>query len=285
VVVTLVSVAICAVEARTVADTEARGSLGVDLLDRRERSLLAAADQVFVTVGMLFVPAALFLGAYLANETSRTEPSRLSRARWGAVKVLACGATAIAAGALLLTAHPPGPEDCRRALARLRELNPGSGRPDAALGVFEEGAGRFTDAATAYRSALDRDPGLTAARFGLGNVLYRQGAIEAAETEYREVLRREPSHVSARQNLGIALYDRGIYEEAARCFVEVLRLDPRHAAAQNDLGAALVKLGRRCEALPHLERGAALDRRFAGDTALQAEIARIRSACALQHGS
>src|SRR5262249_11343283 len=130
-----------------------------------------------------------------------------------------------------------------------------------------------------YREAARLDTGLAVAPYGLGNVLYKQGTPAQAEEAYREALQRDPEYVSAHQNLGIALFDRQDYEGAAREFEEALRRDPRLAAAQHDLGLSLIRLGRSCEGLPHLQRSAALDRTFAGDDAVRAEIRRLESSC------
>ena len=90
--------------------------------------------------------------------------------------------------------------------------------PDVAN--FKEGAalgkeGKTTEAAAAYRAALDVNPGLIEARLNLGVLMYKQGQYVNAEREFRLVLGQDPENVTARENLATTLETRGGYDEDA----------------------------------------------------------------------
>jgi tetratricopeptide (TPR) repeat protein len=85
----------------------------------------------------------------------------------------------------------------------------------AAIAALEE-AGRATDAAVAWQTALGKWPGDTVALFGLGNSRLASGEYLAAEQAYRDLLRRDPAVIAARNNLALALVEQGKYDEAMR---------------------------------------------------------------------
>ena len=252
-------------------------------------SALRLAGQVLFA-GALLVPMALFFcfhGSLLLRPRPPDAPGSkrhvmrgsrspgLPRGSWVCALVLL-----FASGAAVLgMAREPTASDYLAALRQVREANPDSPQTYLSLGVYDEEAGRLDDADRNYRESLKRDPRLTAARFGLGNVLFKAGQVLEAEEAYRAVLLLDPDHVSALENLGIALEGRGEYGEAAKCFSQVIGKEPTHAAAHHNLGVVLMKLGRSCDALPELQRGFHLDRRFATDPSVAAAIKKLRSTC------
>jgi tetratricopeptide (TPR) repeat protein len=269
---------LCFAEVRNMAAIAAHDAFGVLIDEGKADGFLERMGRTIIVLGMLAAPAFAFLSSYVGSwampPSGRDDvrgPTTASAAACGVV-VLMLGALAVVAGRL----HPPDPLE---ALRRIQALNPSSPRPAFSLGVYHEARGQLGAAAEAYRDALEIDPTFAAARYALGNVFFTEGRLQEAEAAYRETLRLDPAHVSARENLGILLYRQGDYPGAERCFSEVLRADPLHAAAHHNLGLTLIGLDRRCEALPYLRRGSNLDRSFAGDVALQADIARLEQAC------
>jgi tetratricopeptide (TPR) repeat protein len=77
-----------------------------------------------------------------------------------------------------------------------------------------ESSGQLDSAAIFYASALSHWPDNTLARFGLGNIHYRQGDPKAAEAQYRRLLAEDPAHAGARNNLAHLLAKRGCREAA-----------------------------------------------------------------------
>ncbi len=285
-VVALVALIICVAQVKSAAGEAAKTQLGLVLYTAREQAFLDSANQVLIMFGMLILPSFLFLVSYMLFWAS-TEPAGVpgaegpaGRRRSFPLARAAAGAALIAAAWIFLApAAPPTPADHLKGLRKVIELNPSSARARLNLGVCLESQGRFKEAAAAYQEAIGLDAGLAVAHYGLGNVLFKQGAMESAEAAYREALRRDPDNASAYQNLGIALFARQDFAEAARSFEEALRRDSRLGAAHHDLGITLLKLDRPCEALPHLERSAALGRLPDDDAAVRAEVQRLRRIC------
>ncbi len=83
---------------------------------------------------------------------------------------------------------------------------------EAALGL--ETAGRFSEAAQAYRTALARWPGNLAALMGLGNSTYAQGKLAAADAAFREAAAAHPQSGAAWNNLAHVLLLQGQRAEA-----------------------------------------------------------------------
>lgn len=285
-VVTLISMLICVVQVKSVAGEAAMGQLGLALYTAREQEFLDQANRVLIMFGMLFLPSFFFLVSYMtfwASPAPASVPGAggpAGRRRSFPLAQVAAGAVLIAVAlALLAPAAPPTPAGFLEGLRRVIDLNPSSARARLNLGVYFESQGRLKEAAAAYRESVGLDPGLAVAHYGLGNVLFKQGAVESAAEAYREALRRDPDNASAYQNLGIALFERQSFDEAAHFFEEALRRDSRLGAAHHDLGLTLLKLDRPCEALPHLERSAALGRSPADAAAMQAEVLRLKRIC------
>jgi tetratricopeptide (TPR) repeat protein len=72
-----------------------------------------------------------------------------------------------------------------------------------------EAAGKTGSAIAFYSTALERWPGSTLAMFGLGNSYYAQGNLQLAETLYRRLLAIQPGDTAARNNLAQVLADMG----------------------------------------------------------------------------
>lgn len=67
----------------------------------------------------------------------------------------------------------------------------------------------------AYRTALDRWPANTTARFGYAHALHAADDLVAAEANYRAIVSQHPRHAAALNNLAGVLADRGCYTKAA----------------------------------------------------------------------
>ena len=74
---------------------------------------------------------------------------------------------------------------------------------NAVIGL--EQTGKSEEAALAWQAAVERWPGDTTARFGLGNALLAQGDFPAAEAQYRELILMAPELIVAYNNLALAL--------------------------------------------------------------------------------
>ncbi|MCU7917186.1 MAG: PA2778 family cysteine peptidase [Candidatus Thiodiazotropha sp. (ex Epidulcina cf. delphinae)] len=66
----------------------------------------------------------------------------------------------------------------------------------------------------AYQAGLNRWPGDQLALFGMAAALHRKNDLAAAESAYRRLLAGQPGHTAARNNLAEVLADRGCFTEA-----------------------------------------------------------------------
>lgn len=121
-------------------------------------------------------------------------------------------------------------------------------RPNAGVhlnrGNALRGLGRLEESAEAYRSALQLDPTLIAARSNLGNVLKDQGDLTAAIAEYRRTVADAPDFFPARANLAHALAATGEEEQALQCYGDAIESPGAKGARAADLADCHVAVGR-----------------------------------------
>lgn len=113
-------------------------------------------------------------------------------------------------------------------------------------------AGDPEGAVSAYRRALEIDPGHADAHLNVGRLLHEDGCIGEAEEHYREAATLDPANARARFNLGVALEDRGSEEEAMARYREAVEIDPGLAAAHFNLSRLLEASGDAAAAIGHL---------------------------------
>jgi len=109
------------------------------------------------------------------------------------------------------------------------------------------------EARRAYRRALALDPRHADAHVNLGRMLHEAGELALAEGHYRSALGVEPDDATAAFNLGVVLEDRDRPEEALLAYERALLADPDHADAHFNAARLHERLGRRPEALRHLQ--------------------------------
>jgi len=133
------------------------------------------------------------------------------------------------------------------------------GLAEAHLGrglVLDFTPGRQAEAEAAYRRAIELKPSLSEAHNNLGQLLARQGKLEAAVLQFDAALEnmyyREP--YVARCNKGQALYRLGRKEEGRAELRTCLSTSPRYCAGHRELGRILLEEGRTREALTSLQR-------------------------------
>jgi tetratricopeptide (TPR) repeat protein len=128
--------------------------------------------------------------------------------------------------------------------------------PDSALDWYERGYFLEEDspeeAMTAYRQALEIEPGLADAHLNLGRLLHERGYTTDAERHYRRAFAARPEDATAAFNLGVALQDLGRLNDAARAYEIALGLDRTLADAHFNLAGLYEELGEREAAFRHL---------------------------------
>lgn len=110
-----------------------------------------------------------------------------------------------------------------------------------------------------YQEALGVDPGLTAARMRLANLLLETGKVSDAVREAEVVVRSRPSDVESRLLLSRAYQQWGDRTRAEGELNEALRLEPTHSFALVRLGELLMERGEMEGAIEKFRRAAGAD--------------------------
>jgi tetratricopeptide (TPR) repeat protein len=116
-------------------------------------------------------------------------------------------------------------------------------------------------AETAYRRALDCDPGYAPIWNHLGNLLMQHlGRYEEAEQAYLEAIARDAQFALPWNGLGNLLaYHLGRYEEAEQAYLEAISRDEKFAYSWNGLGKLLYRCQRYAEAAEAFRRAIDLE--------------------------
>ena len=128
------------------------------------------------------------------------------------------------------------------------------------LGCEHEGAGRFHEAANAYRQALVVGGPSAVACFNLANCLYALGQKARAAERYSQAAEMDASFAEAWNNLGVLLVEIGNIEEAASAFERSLAANPSYADAHYNLADLLDETGDTGGAAAHWRAYLAQDR-------------------------
>jgi cytochrome c-type biogenesis protein CcmH/NrfG len=127
--------------------------------------------------------------------------------------------------------------------------NPGQVDAWRLLGVALSQEGRFEEAETALRRAVDLAPDFAFAWNNLGSLLTETGRAGEAVDTFRHALKLDPGEPQALFNLGNALAAAGDQTEAAGAYRAVLQAQPRHPGALIGLGHVLKTIGHQDEAI------------------------------------
>jgi Flp pilus assembly protein TadD len=169
-------------------------------------------------------------------------------------------------------------EDFRRAAT----LRPDRAASRNALGVALANQGRDVEAEAEFREAARLSPRLVDAPANLGVLYVRQGRYEEAMLPLRRALALDAGRPGVRADLGRALRGRAIelvrqgrLGEAALLWQEAVPLAGDDPDLLRGLGRALVEQGKGVEAIPVLERAAALAPRRAEERVWLARAYRL----------
>ncbi len=116
-------------------------------------------------------------------------------------------------------------------------------------------------ARTAYREALQRDPGFAPAHTALSLSLYRSGDYDAAARHLEAALRRNPEGGEAHYYLGLVRRAQGRNQEAAEQLMWCVRAGYREPSSRGVLGEMALRSGSAQEAIEHLSQAVMLEPR------------------------
>lgn len=157
----------------------------------------------------------------------------------------------------LLLDRPDRQADALRHAEMAVRLDPTSWEALETLGGLLLSVDRRTEAAAAYRAAIERNPDAVVSHLNLGTLVASQptGLPEAIQ-HFETVIRLKPDHAAAHYNLGSALMeDPSRSVEAARHLEEALRLQPDYLQARFNLAVVLGELPNRLpDAIDHVRQ-------------------------------
>ena len=116
------------------------------------------------------------------------------------------------------------------------------------LGRKQERAEKYSEAIQSFRRALELDPKVPRAHYGLGMTLRSLGDVPAARAEFESALKLDPSDAYAHYQLGRFLILQKEPMEAAYHLEEAIRLKPDLADAYAKLGVLYRSLKRNDDA-------------------------------------
>jgi tetratricopeptide (TPR) repeat protein len=131
------------------------------------------------------------------------------------------------------------------------------------LGIVYSDLGRYQEAVTEYRRAIELDPKYATPHNGLGNVYGDLGRHEEAIAAYQRAIELDPKYTYPHNGLGNVYADLGRYEEAIAAYQQAIELDPQYATPHNSLGSVYYTLGRHQEAVAECQRALELDPKLA----------------------
>jgi tetratricopeptide (TPR) repeat protein len=167
-------------------------------------------------------------------------------------------------------------KDAQAAYTKAEMLAPDSAEPYNALGPLRASEGKRNEAEQLYRQALQKNPGLLAARHNLALLLADQkGREKEAVDLWRDNLRQTPDYLPSRLSLAGALAAQGDYADAIEEYRKVLEVKPDYVGARIALADALVKTNDRSGALEQLRLATKQD---SGDPSLFDRIGDLEAA-------
>lgn len=126
------------------------------------------------------------------------------------------------------------------------------------LGIAYSRKGNFAKAIPPLRKAVELRPDALMAQYELAICLYETGDLKTAASHFEILVENRPDWSDARYSLASIYARTGRPEEAAKNLLEVLQEEPEHYRANLLLGRMLFLNGTFAEALPYLEKAAAV---------------------------
>jgi len=129
------------------------------------------------------------------------------------------------------------------ACAAALDSNPNLDVVYTALGKLHMSAGKSTQAASAYRRALEINPRDVLAMQGMAVILDRERQPEDAERLLKQAIDLQPGNWRSINSLGTFYFFNGRYAEAAHIYRQVVFLDPNNWLGHGNMGSALMMTG------------------------------------------
>ncbi len=166
-------------------------------------------------------------------------------------------------------------------LAEVEALKAGE-RPHLLRGRTAFAAGRYAEAAEAFRAAVRAAPNSAGARVNLGTALAHSGDVPGAIAELERALELEPQNPTAHFNLGLLQANQGQLDAALPHLTLAARQAPTDVAVHLELAALLRRVGQPQNALAHYLNALLVDptseAAHLGEAAVLVDLALFRTA-------
>jgi tetratricopeptide (TPR) repeat protein len=139
-------------------------------------------------------------------------------------------------------------EGARRVLTQALEQDPTSAETHYLLGNCLRRLRLPEEAETAFKAALERDPGLVTAWFGLAFLYEENGRWQDSAGQLRRLCEQFPENLELQHKAGGVMGDFGFHQDAARTYEAILKREPQ-ARNHLRLGQYYQKLGRYPDAM------------------------------------
>jgi len=113
--------------------------------------------------------------------------------------------------------------------------------------------GYWRDSVSLYQHAIQVTTGNYVMHGNLGDILHKNGNLDAAIQEYQKALSIRPDYIIARKNLGLAFLDKGNFDLALQEYQEAIQINPYDIDVLGNIGHALYKVGHLDSAIQVLE--------------------------------
>lgn len=144
----------------------------------------------------------------------------------------------------------PAIDNCNRALGLNNLLAP----VHITLGIIYRGTGKYEEAVTEFKRALEIDPVNSDAFRELAGTYSDQGKLEEAENTYLKAIELRPSYWANYYGLGLFYNRNGEYEKAEKQYLKVTALSPFNYKAYATLGGIYLLMERNDDARNMFER-------------------------------
>lgn len=146
-----------------------------------------------------------------------------------------------------------------RRQAELRALTIPSDEPapatdDATQARVLANQGQLGEALALFERAIEKNPLLTVAYLGAGELHYKAGDLPKAEQRFSKAALLEPSNFSAQYWHGLVLQELKRYPESIRAYLRALSLRPDDLQANTNLAAAYLQAGEASQGLAYAQR-------------------------------
>jgi tetratricopeptide (TPR) repeat protein len=128
------------------------------------------------------------------------------------------------------------------------QINPGLAEAYYGLGYVYSSTKNYPEAAAYFDKALEASPNYVEAYIGLAYVASILGNYEQAIEYYQKVIKMKKDHLETYNGLGFAYASLRKNKEAIGYFKEALRVNPEYAPSYSGLGALYLALGMEVEA-------------------------------------